>query len=140
VYAFYASGDVRWCAYPVNFRTVKPGLRENAKLVEHLLVEKSFTEKLTECTAVLELAEPVLRHGKHLRVDVPDLQTDIRKRRQNCLRERSSAAAKFDDSSMLRNNVGKPPDNGRKHPLVARNQCADDPVIVLRSHPKMRLD
>ena len=63
--AFDASVDGKRCVSPVNFRTVKPGLRENAKLVEHLLVGILFGP-IRQVITPLRLSDAVLRHEGQL--------------------------------------------------------------------------
>src|SRR2546428_9390127 len=56
-----SSVDGERCVSPINFRTVKPGLRENAELVKQLLVGILFGP-IRQVIAAFRLSDAVLRH------------------------------------------------------------------------------
>src|SRR5713101_7396130 len=76
-----------------------------------------------------ELRQPLLRHSKHLSIDIPDLDDGTRDFFGEKMRQRACAAAQVHDAGIRRDDTLQPKCNRAEHCFIARNKRSDAAIV-----------
>ncbi len=102
--------------------------------------QRILEPRVPELDPVLVCRAPRRGDLEHVRVDVDELDADVRERVEDRAREASGSGAEVDDEAAGRDVPVEPADDRRDHPLVARDERPDRPVVLVGGNAEMPCD